>query len=150
MIELFCSKLPRDLSNQMYNEFSNRMKEVKYLLEYPFYQNLKSDIKTIEMFLALSIFYKRVILNLESATKFSGNVYKKSDAKSIRIGLYDLTPEESRRINAVVMNFKEILKNYSIPTRVIAYSETKVFLKELKKYKENRGFAENNNEEENG
>lgn len=137
MIELFCSKLPRDLSNQMYNEFTNRMKDVKYLLEFEYYRDLKPDIKTLEMFMALSIFYKRVILNLESATKFSANVYKKSDAQAVRIGSYDLTPMESRRINAVVGNFKELIREYSIPANVVMYIETKDFLNHVRRFKKN-------------
>lgn len=119
----------------MYNEFSSRKAEVKYLMEFEYYKNLKQDIKTVEMLLAISIFYKRVILNLESATKFSGNVYSKSTADSIRIGTYDLTPQESRRISAVVSNYKELISKYFIPSETISYTETKSFLRSVVKYK---------------
>lgn len=151
MIELFCNKLPRELSNQMYNEFYSRMSEIKFLMEYDYYKKLKNDLKVIEMLLATSIFYKRVILNLESATKFSNNVYSKTDADTIRIGSYDLTSKENRRISAVVRNYKELMRKYSIPLELINYTETKVFLKGVVNYKRTiENIEKNDNKSDDG
>ena len=33
MIEKFCSRLPREISNPMYNEYYNRLKEINFILE---------------------------------------------------------------------------------------------------------------------
>ena len=71
MIEFFCFKIPRDVSKPMYAEYSSRITEVKYLMEYKAYSSLKKNTGLIELLLSMSIFYKRVITNLDSATKFS-------------------------------------------------------------------------------
>jgi hypothetical protein len=135
MIEFFCSKIPRDVSQPMYAEYSTRIAEVKYLLENKAYVELKSNMDLIEMLLALSIFYKRVITNLESATKFSGTVFKMSEAEYIKVGQYKLTPKENRRIQSVVRNYRELISKYNIPQGVIDYSATNEFLKGIKRYK---------------
>ena len=33
MVEKFCSRLPREISNPMYNEYYNRLKEINFILE---------------------------------------------------------------------------------------------------------------------
>ena len=65
MIEKFCSRLPREISNPMYNEYYNRLKEINFILENrDAYKHLLQYKKTIELILSLSIFYKRVIANM--------------------------------------------------------------------------------------
>jgi hypothetical protein len=135
MIGIFCYKIPRDVSQPMYAEYSNRLTEVKYLMEHRAYSSLKPNIELIEMLLALSIFYKRVVTNLDSATKFSGTVFNSSAAEYIRIGKYKLTPLESRRIYAVVKSYRQLMVKYHIPEGVINYTETKDFLRAVKYYK---------------
>ncbi len=135
MIEIFCYKIPRDVSQPMYAEYSNRITEVKYLMEYKTYSSLKKNTGLIELLLSMSIFYKRVITNLDSATKFSSTVFNSSKAEYIRIGKYKLTPLESRRIYAIVQNFRKLMIKYNIPVGVINYTETKDFLRAVKNYK---------------
>jgi hypothetical protein len=119
----------------MYAEYSARLSEVKYLLEYKSYSDLKQNFELIELLLALSIFYKRVITNLDSANKFSGTVFNSSEAQYIRIGKYKLTPKESRRIYAVVQNYNKLMAKYHVPGGVTIYTETKEFLRAVKNYK---------------
>lgn len=105
MIEKFCSRLPREISNPMYNEYYNRLREINFILENrDAYKHLIQYRKTIELILSLSIFYKRVIANMDAATKFAGTVFNNSSAIAIKIGTYNLTGTEKSRILAIVNN----------------------------------------------
>ncbi|MGX7666318.1 hypothetical protein [Flavobacterium pedocola] len=132
IINILTYHLPFELTNQIYNEFQSRFKEANFLIEnYKTYSSLKVDNKTVELLLALSIFHKRVIANLDGAVKFYGTVTKSSDAEIIKIGSYDLTNEEKNKILAVVMSYNKLLEEYSIPPIVMEYYETREFLRKL-------------------
>ncbi|MCA9761312.1 MAG: hypothetical protein KC463_07365, partial [Streptococcus sp.] len=78
MINILTYQLPYKLTNQIYNEYQSRLKEATFLIEnYKTYNALKPHVNTIELFLSLSIFHKRVITNLDGAVKFYGTVTKK-------------------------------------------------------------------------
>lgn len=136
MISLFTNLLPREISAPIYAEYSSRKSEIDYLLKLRYYSPLRKEIRTIEMLLAMSIFHKRVISNLDSANKFAGTVFDKSDADFIKIGKYKLDHSEKERIYFVVRSFNKLMSNYSIPSSIISYSETKEFLKEVKAFKQ--------------
>ena len=132
IINILTYKLPFELSNQIYNEFQSRYKDAKYLIEtYKTYKPLKDNIKSVELFLSLSIFHRRVIANLDGALKFYGTVTKDGQTDTIRIGSYNLTGEEKNKILAVVMNYNSLLEKFSIPQTVMEYYETREFLKNL-------------------
>lgn len=135
MIKFFCYQIPRDVSQPMYAEYNNRMTEVKYLLGHKLYAKLHQHIELIELLLAMSVFYKRVITNLDSATKFSNTVFNSSKAEYIKIGTYKMTPKESRKIYAVVQSFHGLMQKYKVPYQLITYSETKEFLRAVNNYK---------------
>lgn len=155
MIEKFCSRLPREISNPMYNEYYNRLKEINYILENrDAYKHLLQYKKTIELILSLSIFYKRVIANMNAATKFAGTVFSNSSAISIKIGSYDLTGSEKNRIIAVVMNYNLLIEKYSLTNDILTTTETRDLLKKIKNLKwqldnnENKDIK-NNDEDDN-
>lgn len=132
IINILTYKLPFDISNQIYNEYQSRIREALYLIEnYKTYRVLEKDIKTVELLLALSIFYKRIIANFDAAVKFYGTVSKMSSADTIKIGSYNLTGDEKNKLLAIVLNYKKILKKYSIQPFVMEYNETRNFLKNL-------------------
>ena len=136
MIEKFCSRLPREISNPMYNEYYNRLKEINFILENrDAYKHLLQYKKTIELILSLSIFYKRVIANMDAATKFAGTVFSNSPAIAIKIGSYDLTGSEKNRIIAVVMNYNLLIEKYSLTHDMLATTETKDLIKKIKDLK---------------
>ena len=136
MIEKFCSRLPREISNPMYNEYYNRLKEINYILENrDAYKPLLQYKKTIELILSLSIFYKRVIANMDAATKFAGTVFSNSSAIAIKIGSYDLTGSEKNRIIAVVMSYNSLTEKYSLTNDLLATMETKDLIKKIKDLK---------------
>lgn len=136
MIEKFCSRLPREISNPMYNEYYNRLKEINFILENrDAYKHLLQYKKTIELILSLSIFYKRVIANMDAATKFAGTVFSNSSAIAIKIGSYNLTGSEKNRIIAVVMNYNSLTQKYSLTNDLLATMETKDLIKKIKDLK---------------
>lgn len=136
MIEKFCSRLPREISNPMYNEYYNRLKEINFILENrDAYKHLLQYRKTIELILSLSIFYKRVIANMDAATKFAGTVFSNSPAIAIKIGSYDLTGSEKNRIIAIVINYNSLIEKYSLTHDMLATTETKDLIKKIKDLK---------------
>jgi hypothetical protein len=143
IINILTYKLPFELANQIYNEFQNRFKEALYLIDtYKTYSALKENRKTIELFLSLSIFHRRVITNLDGAVKFYGTVTKKGETDTVRIGNYNLTGDEKNKILAVVLNYNNLLTKFSIPPFVMEYYETRDFLKKLISLKSNLENAE--------
>jgi hypothetical protein len=132
IINILTYQLPYELANQIYNEFQSRLKESTFLIDtYKTYRPLKKYKKTVELFLSLSIFHRRVITNLDGAVKFYGTVTKKSETDTIRIGNYNLTSDEKNKILAVVLNYNKLLLKFSIPPFVMEYYETRDFLKKL-------------------
>ena len=146
IINILTYKLPFELTNQIYNEFQIRLKEAIFLIEkYKTYSSLKENTKTVELFLSLSIFHRRVITNLDGAVKFYGTVTKNGQTDTVRIGNYNLTMEEKNKILAVIMNYNALLDKFSIPQAVMEYYETREFLKKLITLKlelENADFKE--------
>lgn len=136
MINILTYQLPYKLTNQIYNEYQSRLKEATYLIEnYKTYNPLSQYINTVELFLSLSIFYKRVVTNLDGAVKFYETVTKKGQTDTIQIGGYKMTEEEKNKILAVVINYNQLLKKFFIPPMIMEYVETREFLKKLIVYK---------------
>lgn len=137
MIEKFTENTPYRLSQQLIYEYNIRINDVNHFVSgnYDFYASLKKDIETIELLLALTIFYKRVLTNFESATKFSGRVVFNSNADSIQLGTYLLDAKEILRIKKTILLFNNIMEKYSIPPDLFNYTETKEFLRKVKNLK---------------
>lgn len=132
IINILTYKLPYELTNQIYNEFHDRLREANYLIDnYRPYKTLKNNTKTVESILSLSIFHRRVITNLDGAVKFYATVTKKANTDTVKIGSYNLTFEEKNKILAVVLNYNQLIEKFSIPPFVMEYYETKDFLKNI-------------------
>lgn len=132
IINILTYGLPFDLANQIYNEHQNRLQEVKYLLEVSeFYKPIRDDIEIVELILALSIFYKRVVCNLKAAVKFHNTVYKYSEADVIKIGKYNFSNQEKNSILSLTLNFNELTTKYGITNYYLDYFETKELLKKV-------------------
>lgn len=138
MINTFTENLPYRLSEQMLIEYNKRLSDVNYFVsgKYDYYAHLKRDIESIQLLLALSIFYKRVLTNFDSATKFSSRVVLKSEAEAIQLGTYELSSKEIFKLNKTVITFRKLLEDYSIPIGLFEYLETKEFLRKVKVYKD--------------
>src|SRR4051812_45800378 len=109
LIRFLTYRLPFELSNQIFNEYETRMKEIVWYLEHARrFAILKNEIKSIELLLAVSIFHKRVISNLDSAANFFDRVTKASEAETVKIGSYNMTGKGKNKILSVVINFNRI------------------------------------------
>jgi excinuclease UvrABC helicase subunit UvrB len=140
IIRIVCYGLPYVLSNQMYNEFESRFKDAKYLIKtYDYYKPIRRNIETVELLLALSIFHKRVISNLDSAIKFYGTVNRISKADTIRIGNYDLNKMEMNMISSVIINYRTLINKYNLPSNFFEYIETKELVRKILNLKLYRG-----------
>ena len=138
IINILTYHLPFELTNQIYKEFQSRFKDAKFLIEtYKTYKPLEDNINTVELLLSLSIFHRRVITNLDAAVKFHGLVTRKSETDTIKIGSYNFTSEEKFKLIAVVINYNNLLENFSIPPTIMEYYETRDFLKKLIRLKSN-------------
>ena len=138
------------IRDRMYNEYYSRLKEINFIIvNRDAYKHLLQYKKTIELILSLSIFYKRVIANMDAATKFAGTVFSNSSAIAIKIGSYNLTGSEKNRIIAVVMNYNSLTQKYSLTNDLLATSETKDLIKKIKDLKWQLDNNEINNKDDN-
>src|SRR5688572_25610345 len=133
VLTLITSGLPKPLVNQISNEYRSRIKEVDYCLnKYSIFSDLASNYKSVEIILALSIFHKRIIANLDGAVKFFKTVTTKSDAKIISIGDYQFDEQEKNKILSLLITYSQLLEKYNIPNNYVDYDATYDFLKKLK------------------
>jgi hypothetical protein len=147
LINILTYKLPYDLANQIYKEYHDRHREVLFLIDNGnSFKNLKQDIRTVELLLALSIFHKRVISNLDAAVKFYGRVARNSEATVIKIGSYNFTLEEKNKLLGVVMNYNKIVARYGITDYLMDYYRTREFLEKVNSLK--AGFNNANSKEQ--
>jgi len=137
MITLFTKHLPYKVSQQLKIEYDIRLNEIKFLTSEKIkqYHYLRKDLKTIELLLSLSIFYKRIISNFDSANKFTSRVVIDSDANSIKLGSYDFNDKEIFRLQKTIREFNIILTKYSIQPYLLDYTDTIIFLRKIKSYK---------------
>jgi hypothetical protein len=143
IINIFTYGLPYKLANQIYKEFQDRLKEVHFLIENSIrFKSLVDYKETVELLLALSIFHKRVVSNLDGAVKFYGTVNKYSQADTISMGSYDLTVEEKNKILGLLINYRELIKKFGISEVDFDYNETKDFLSVVKQLKNTDDYAE--------
>lgn len=136
IINILTFGLPFDLAKQIYNEYQGRLKDIKYLLEKsPRFNNLIEFLDTISLLLALSIFHKRVVSNLDAAVKFYGTVNNYSQADTITIGRYEFTIEEKNKLLALLISYRKLIDKYGISENLMNYYETKEFLIKIKYFK---------------
>ena len=132
IINIFTYNLPFDLANQIYNEYKDRYREAIYLIDnYDTYSPLSDNLLTVELLLALSIFHKRVIANLDAAVKFHGTVNKISQSDTIRISKYDFTGEEKNKLLALTITYRKLLDKYDLTEDIANYNLTRDFLRKL-------------------
>ncbi len=145
IINIFTYGLPFKLANQMYKEFQDRVKEANFLVENsPRFKFLSDYNETLEILIALSIFHKRVISNLDGAVKFYTTVNSISKADTISMGSYDLTFEEKNKILALLINYRTLIKKFRITENDFDYTETMEFLSNIKRVKSFDDYDERN------
>lgn len=143
IINIFTYGLPYKLANQIYKEFQDRLKDVHFLIENSIgFKSLVDYEETVELLLALSIFHKRVVSNLDGAVKFYGTVNKYSQADTISMGSYNLTVEEKNKILGLLINYRALIKKFGISEIDFNYNETKDFLSIVKQLKNTDDYGE--------
>jgi len=148
IINILTAGTPYKLANQIYNEFQNRFKEAKYFIDnLSWYSELSEDIETVELLLALSIFHKRVVANLDGAVKFYGTVTETGKTDTISIGSYDLNNEEKNKILGLLINYRKLIQRFGIDESFMDYYHTKDFLKKVKYLKSDLEYDKNQQEE---
>lgn len=129
IINILTYGLPSKLANQIYHEFESRLSEAKYVINLSDrYKPLSKYMDTVEILLAMTIFHKRVISNLEAAVKFHRTVNKYSDADTIRIGTYNFTSDEKNKLLGLTISYNKLREKYGIPLGLSDYELTKDFL----------------------
>ena len=142
IINIFTYGLPYKLANQIYKEYDSRLREAIFIItESKRYSSLKDSIQTVKLLLALSIFDKRVISNLQAGVKFYSTVSSYSESETIQIGTYRLTGEEKNKLLGVIINYNTILKNYGLTEGLTNYSATKDFLLYLVNLKKGESYG---------
>jgi hypothetical protein len=137
IINVLTYQLHYKLARQIYNEFQDRLKECRYLIgESRKFEALRENSQTVELLLALSIFHKRVIANFESAVSFHDTVKRFGETETIRIGQFELTLKEKNRLLGILMNYQQLIDDFSIPQWILHYGETYEFLENLVLLKE--------------
>jgi len=125
-----------EISKPMYNEYYNRIKEIEFIIQNrPAYLHLQENVQVIRLIVSLSVFYKRVIANINGATVFANTIFRYSEAESIKIGSYELTEKEKNRILAIIINFNSLTEKYEIPHDIITAVETRDMIRMIKNLK---------------
>jgi len=152
-INILTYGLPFKLANQIYNEHKSRLSESKYIINLSErYRPLEEYIDTVEILLALTIFHKRVISNLDSAVKFYGTITNYSEANTIKIGSYNFNGDEKNKLLALTINYNKLKSKFRIPENLNDYELTKDFLVKvlymLNDFKYGENITKKNNSEE--
>lgn len=132
IISIFTYRLPKELAIPIFSEFESRKNEAgRIISNYPRYSALTNSLDTVELLLALSIFYKRVLCNLDAAFKFRGMVANNSSSEVVRIGSYKLTYAEANRLQSLLISYRKIMAKYRLKDELWNYDLTIEFLRIL-------------------
>jgi len=144
LLDRFCSPLNFDLRRKVKSEFESRLKEIHWLVSNTdFYSKLENDLEVIELIVLLTVYYKRVIISLDSATKFYTRVSKIKNSEGIQIGKFNYNQEQNNKILGVIISFKKLIDLYLLPPYIFEYIETKDFLRQIITYKESFDYDRN-------
>lgn len=144
-------KLSGSVTRSIYLEYTSMRKEIDRIWAKPDnnYQMLQEYDSTVEALLAISIFYRHVMVHIEGAASFYTSINKKGikDKEcAIRLGKSVYDYEQQRHVLAAVISFKELQEKYQIGARFYEYSDTLQFMKNckdlfyMKEYEENDPF----------
>jgi hypothetical protein len=136
IIGILTSRLPYDLANLMYKEFDDRFREVNYFIEhFSYYRRYRTDLRAIEILLAMSIFYRRVVANFDGAVQFRRTIISHSQAEIVRIGSYELDQGETNQLLSVIIGFRNLKLKYGIGDGMFMFDDTKGFFRQVRDLK---------------
>ncbi len=148
LINIFASKLPASITKPMCQEYDWRKNEIQRVWagDNNRYQKLETYESTIDALLALSIFYRHVVVNLDGASHFYVKINKDVDKEMpIKIGKFEFNKKEWNRLRAIHIQFGKITDRYQISPHFFEYADTLDFLRNcLNLYKTPEQNGENN------
>ena len=133
IIKILCKKLPGDVSRAVYNEYNSRWSEIEQVWNYPQnrYKLLQKHESTIQLLLAMSTFYRRVLNGFDGARDFYKTVSNNSGTKTefaICIGQFKLNFKQYCKLQAVQISFCKLKDKFGISNSFFKYNETYEFL----------------------
>ena len=139
MIKYFCKGLPSTLSNSMFYDYQSKERQVKFLVatytnSYKWLIDRDRNLEVTKLILAMSIFYNRVVVQLESVMDFTHRIIKGNDCEGLILGQTELNDDDINVIYKVVQKFNLIMKKYALFPELFDYSDTSEFLSNLKVY----------------
>ena len=130
-MKMFCRGLNRKQSADLLKEYGYSLSDVKYQLEND-YKHLKKFENTIGLLLAMSIYYNKIILNLNAADKFFSKINKMSSVKNISLGKYDLNENKSANFKEIKDKFIKIMYRFQIDEHLFSYNSISEFMENIK------------------
>lgn len=132
LINIFASRLPASITKPICREYDWRKTEIQRVWSagYERYQVLESFESTVDALLALSIFYRHVVVNLDGASSFYVKINKDAEkAMPIKIGNFEFNDEERRKLMAIHIQLGKITDRYQITPYFFKYADTLDFLR---------------------
>ena len=132
LINIFMSNLPASITKPICREYDWRKTEIQQVWNrgYERYQVLEPFESTIDALLALSIFYRHIVVNLDGASDFYVKINKGLSKKMpIKIGEFEFNEKERKRLMAIHIQLGKITKRYQITPQFFEYADTLDFLR---------------------
>jgi hypothetical protein len=145
MIRQFCKGLPKFLSDQLFIEYEYRRRELEFLVTtYPQRYRWIEEVDSVRLLLALSIYFRRVISQLEAAGKTYFDLVG-GDVTGVTIGQHKLSEQEAEELSNATSDFHRLLHHFGLYTALFDYYDTSGFLFKLKQHLENinQGYGPN-------
>lgn len=136
LINILCAKLPRDVSQAVFNEYNSRWAEILNIWEYPKnkYAVLQRKLPVVQILLAMSTYYRRVLSGFDGARDFYKTVTRGNNqlatrpVQSISIGTFRLDQNQYNHLLAVQISFNNLRKKFGIQEDFFDYFTTDEFL----------------------
>lgn len=137
VINILTYGLPGNVTHPIYLEYNNRRRELDRIWANPEnnYKELEEFVPTVEVLLAISLFYRHVMGHMFGATSFYKTVNKscgRENECAIKIGKTLLDRVQQRHLLSAVITFGNIRDKYQLAPVFFEYSETIQFLRNCK------------------
>lgn len=149
IINILTYRLPGNVTRPIYLEYNSRRRELERIWANPEnnYQMLQNYVTTIEVLLAISIFYRHIMGHMNGAVSFYKSVNRNSSDTenecAIKIGETILDSKQQRLLLSAVIKFGQIQEKYQLESVFFEYSETIQFLRNCKKLFYKKEYEEN-------
>lgn len=142
MITVFTKNIPIQLASQMQEQYNTLVIILKSYADSDndrYYLKVRNNYDLSCFILALSIFYKSVVIPLHEGGQCLKDFKNKGagDIKEIKIGKYLFSSSDSRWIQNMYSDLHETLEKYRIPEYLLLFSDIREFARNLNVYLNN-------------